>query len=149
MAAPYFAEPYGKYRELANPIPLASNHFSGRLFTLLDGRCGSTNGHFCALLSYHQIGEFVGTPSGSTYKCNAGSNTEARLEKTQLILTFGRSTFAAAVEGMDKASPIMPDHPIQVKYQDFLDGRDVFMETALELIKNSKEKRNKNSLYTR
>lgn len=134
QAAPYFAEPYGKYAELADPIHVAPNHFSGRLFILLDGRCGSTNGHFSALLRYHRIGEFVGTPSGSTYKCNAGSNTEVRLDKTRLILTFGRSTFAAAVEGMDKASPIMPDHPVQVKYQDFLDGKDVFMETALDLL---------------
>jgi len=137
-AVPYFAEPYGKYAELADPIPVAPNHFTGRLFILLDGRCGSTNGHFSALLKYHRIGKFVGTPSGSTYKCNAGSNTEVRLDKTRLILTFGRSTFAAAVEGMDKASPIMPDHPVQVKYQDFLDGKDVFMETTLGIIKNAK-----------
>lgn len=141
-AAPYFAEPYGKYAELADPIPVAPNHFSGRLLILLDGRCGSTNGHFCALLRYHRIGEFVGTPSGSTYKCNAGSNTEARLDKTSLILTFGRSTFAAAVEGMDMASPIMPDTPVRVTYQDFLDGKDVFMETALDLIKSADGKRN-------
>jgi len=119
---------------------VASNHFSGNLFTLLDGRCGSTNGHFSALLKYHRIGEFVGTPSGATFKCNAGSNTEVILKKTSLILTFGRNTYAAAVEGMDKASPIMPDYPVHVKYQDFLDGRDVFMETALELIKNSNKK---------
>ncbi len=92
-------------------------------------------------MKYHRIGEFVGTPSGATYKCNAGSNTEVRLEKTSLILTFGRNTYAAAVEGMDKAAPIMPDHPVRVKYQDFVDDRDVFMETALELIKNLKEKR--------
>jgi hypothetical protein len=134
-SAPYFAEPYGKYAELAKPVPLPENHFTGNLFTLLDGRCGSTNGHFSALLDYHRIGRFVGTPSGSTYKCNAGKNTEVGLDKTSIILTLGRSTFAAAVKGMDKAKPIMPDHPVKETYRDFLQGKDVYLETAVELIK--------------
>ena len=136
--APYFAEPYGRYAPLADPVPLPENHFTGNLYTLLDGRCGSTNGHFCALLKYHGLGEFVGTPSGSTYICNAGKNSEVRLDKTQIILTLGRSSFAAAVEGMDKSRAILPDHPVRETYRDFLDGRDVYLETALGLIKNGK-----------
>gem|GEM_PF-221625 len=135
--APYFAEPYGKYAELAKSVPLPENRFTGQLYTLLDGRCGSTNGHFCALLKYHRIGKFVGTPSGSTYKCNAGKNTEVQLDKTSVILTLGRSTYAAAVEGMDKTKPIMPDYPVKETYQDFLDGKDVYLEAALRLIESS------------
>ncbi len=138
--APYFAEPYGKYAELAKPVPPAENHFTGRLFTLLDGRCGSTNGHFSALLKYHGIGKFVGTPSGATYKCNAGKNTEIQLDKTGLILTFGRSTYAAAVKGMDKARPIMPDYPVRETYRDFLAGKDVYLEAALALVGSQKDK---------
>ncbi len=134
--APYFAEPYGKYAPLAEPVPLPEDHFTGNLYTLLDGRCGSTNGHFCALLEYHGLGKFVGTPSGSTYVCNAGKNSEVRLDKTSLILTLGRSSFAAAVEGMDKSKPILPDHPVRETYRDFLDGRDAFLETAFQLIEN-------------
>jgi predicted O-methyltransferase YrrM len=134
--APYFAEPYGRYAPLAEPVPLAEDHFTGNLYTLLDGRCGSTNGHFCALLKSHGLGKFVGTPSGSTYVCNAGKSSEVRLDKTSLILTLGRSSFAAAVQGMDKSTPIYPDHPVRETYQGFLDGRDAYMETALELIKN-------------
>ena len=132
--APYFAEPYGRYADLAKPVPPARNRFAGRLWTLLDGRCGSTNGHFCALLDYHGIGRFVGTPSGATYKCNAGRNTEFRLDKTSLILTIGRSTFAAAVKGMDKRKPIMPDYPVKETIEDFIEGRDVYLARALELI---------------
>jgi predicted O-methyltransferase YrrM len=139
--APYFAEPYGKYAELAKPIPLPENHFTGQLYTLLDGRCGSTNGHFSALLKYHRIGKFVGTPSGSTYKCNAGKNTEIQLNKTSVILTIGRSTYAAAVKGLDKAQPIMPDYPVRERYKDFLNGKDVYMETAFRLIENSHRSR--------
>ena len=135
--APYFAEPYDKYAELAKPIPVAENHFTGRLYTLLDGSCGSTNGHFSALLKYHRIGKFVGSPSGATYKCNAGKNTQVQLDKTSIILTLGRSTYAAAVNGMDKAQPIMPDYPARETYRDFLAGKDVYLEAALRLIASS------------
>jgi len=73
--APYFVETYGKYSALANPLPIPTDRFTGNLYTLIDGSCGSTNGHFCGLLKYHKIGKFVGTPSGATYKCNAGKDT--------------------------------------------------------------------------
>jgi predicted O-methyltransferase YrrM len=140
--APYFAEPYGRYAKLAEPVPLAEDHFAGNLYTLLDGRCGSTNGHFCALLKHHRLGRFVGTPSGSTYICNAGRNSEIKLDKTAIILTLGRSSFAAAVQGMDRSKPIYPDHPVRETYEDFLGGRDVYLETALELIKTGQRTKN-------
>jgi hypothetical protein len=131
---PYFSEPYGKYSELAKPLPLPENHFTGQLYTIIDGRCFSTNGHFCALLKYHHIGKFVGTESGATYKCNAGKNTEIRLEHTGIILNFGRSTYAAAVQGMDKTKPIMPDYYVEETLPDFIDGKDTQMDFIFELI---------------
>lgn len=131
---PYFAEPYGKYTELAKLIPLAAGHFNGHLYTLIDGYSASTTGHFLSLLKYHKIGKLIGTASGSTYKCNAGKNTEFILPNSRLILTFGRTTFTAAVKGMDKTKPIMPDYPIEESYQDFLEGKDVYLETAFNLI---------------
>ena len=135
-SAPYFSEPYGKYSELAKPVPVPENRFTGNLFTLIDGSCGSTNGHFCSLLKYHRLGKFVGTPSGSTYKCNAGKNMEVTMDHSSMILTLGRNTYAAAVEGLDKSNPIMPDLQVRETYRDFLEGRDVFMDAALKLIGN-------------
>jgi hypothetical protein len=131
---PYFAEPYGKYSVLADPVPLPQNHFNGNLYTLIDGSCGSTNGHFCALLKYHNIGKFIGTPGGSTYKCNAGKNTEFRLPNSKIIVTIGRSTYSAAVDNMDKTSPIMPDFIVNENYKDFLNNKDLFIEKAIEQI---------------
>jgi len=133
-SVPYFSEPYGKYSELAKPLLLPENHYTGHLYTLIDGRCFSTNGHFCALLKYHHIGKFVGTKSGATYKCNAGKNTEIHLSHTKIMLNFGRSTYSAAVTGMDKTKPIMPDYPVKETCQDFLDGKDVFIDKVIELI---------------
>lgn len=130
---PYFAEAYGKYSVLANYLPIPEDHFRGRLYIIIDGSCGSTNGHFSALLKYHKMGKFIRTPSGSTYKCNAGRNTEFRLKNTQMIITIGRSTYAAAVEDMAKTA-IMPDIYVKETYSDYLENRDAFLEMAFEQI---------------
>jgi hypothetical protein len=135
---PYFAEPYGRYDDLALPVSLARDHFTGNLYTLIDGSCGSTNGHFCALLKYHKIGKFVGTPGGSTFKCNAGKNTEFNLDNSQIIITLGRSTYAAAVNGMDKRAPIMPDILVKETYNDFLANRDKYLEKAMQQINTNR-----------
>jgi len=135
---PYFAEPYGKYSSLADPISLAENHFTGNLFTLIDGRCFSTNGHFCSLLKYHKIGKFVGTEGGATYKCNAGRNMEIHLKNSRIMLFLGRSTYVVAVENMDKTHGILPDYFIKQTYRDFLDGKDTIMEYTQEMIENLK-----------
>ncbi len=39
---PYFSQPYGKYARLAKPIPMAKNHFSGKLYMLTNGGNFST-----------------------------------------------------------------------------------------------------------
>lgn len=129
---PYFAGRYGRYSQFADPVPRASNPFEGNLVVLIDGRCFSTNGHFCALLKYHHIGTIVGTPSGGTYKCNAGKNTHIDLKNTRIMLYFGRSAFEAAVEGMDKSKPIIPDVLVRETYKGFLDGRDLYIDAALD-----------------
>ncbi len=131
---PYFSEPYGKYSDLADPLPLPENHFTGNLITLMDGRCFSTNAHFCSLLKYHQTGTMVGTESGGTFTCNAGKNGIKHLSHSGIQLYFGRSSFAAAVEGMDKSQPIKPDYYVNETYHDFLNGKDVILEKSLELI---------------
>jgi hypothetical protein len=135
---PYFAEEYGKYKELSNPLPLPEDRFTGNLYTLIDGSCGSTNGHFCALLKYHKIGKLIGTPTGATYKCNAGKNTEFRLKNTQMILTIGRSTYSAAVENMAKTA-ILPDIYIHETYDDFINKRDAFIEEVFVQIETNNQ----------
>ena len=76
----------------------------------------------------------VGTSSGSTYTCNAGKNGIKSLENSSIQLYFGRSSFATAVEGMDKAKPIEPDYNVTETYQNYLDGKDVVLEEAMSII---------------
>jgi len=76
---PYFSEPYGHDESLSQPLPRAANHFTGDIYTLIDGDCFSTTGHLCALLKYHRIGKLVGAESGATYTC-----TDRHLETPKL-----------------------------------------------------------------
>ena len=134
----YFAKEYGRYAEFAEPIPLAENHFTGNLYTLIDKHCGSTNGHFCALLKYNKIGKFVGEEGGSTYKCNARTE-EFLLSNTRMIVNVARETFSAAVEGMDKTKGVQPDYYIEQTYKDFLSETDTVMDFTLDLIKRNEK----------
>jgi hypothetical protein len=129
----YFAKEYGRYSDFAKPVPLSENHFTGNLYTLIDKHCGSTNGHFCALLKYHKIGKLVGSEGGSTYKCNART-AEFILENTHLIVNAARETYCAAVEGMDKTRGVEPDYYVEQTYNDFLNGADTVMDFTLNLI---------------
>ncbi len=134
---PYFAEPYGKYSSLADPITLAENHFTGNLYILIDGRCNSTSGHFCSLLKYHKLGKFVGSEGGASYKCNAGQDMHMDLKNTRIMLYIGKKTYAAAVEGIDKRRGVSPDYPVTQTYSDLLEGKDTVFQHALALIENS------------
>ena len=44
-------------------------------------------------------------------------------------------TFAAAVEGMDKSKPIIPDYLVRETLTDYLDEKDVAMDFIFELLK--------------
>lgn len=128
----YFAEEYGKYAELAHPLPVAENAFRGQLITLIDGRCFSTNGHFCALLKHHGIGTLVGSEGGGSFTCNDGSE-QCHLPATRLLVSIPRRTFAAAVDDMDPNHGVLPDQEVRQRYRDYLDGRDTVMEYAMRM----------------
>ena len=131
---PYFDRPFGKYRQLAEPIPPAANNYQGDLFVLIDGGDFSTTGHLCALLKYHGIGIFVGSETGGTYICNDAEKT-IRLKNTGIGLRIAQGTFAVAVAGMDRRHGIYPDYPVSQRISDITVGKDTMLEYVLKLIR--------------
>jgi hypothetical protein len=128
---PYFREAH-RYARLLEPIPVAENNFKGNLIVLMDSHCFSTNSHFCSLIKYHKLATIVGTPSAGNYRCTNVQDTN--LDNTGIMVYYGNSNYSTAVD-MDKTKPIMPDILIQETYDDFMKGRDLYMEKALKLIK--------------
>jgi len=130
---PYFEDHYGRYDTLANPIPLPALHFQGELFTLIDGACFSTTGHFCGLLRYHRVGKFVGSETGATFTCT-GNATYPALDHTGIMVGTARvMRYTAAVKDMDPLHGILPDYPVEPTPQDLAQDRDGVLEYALFL----------------
>lgn len=131
---PYFEDHYGRYDTLANPVPQPANHFTGQLYTLIDGRCFSSTGHFLGLLDYHDVGIFVGSESGATYTCT-GNATYPALDHTGIMVGTARvMRYTAAVQDMDPRRGILPDYPVEITPKDLIQERDVVLETTLSLI---------------
>jgi len=128
---PYFKEAH-RYESLLNPVPMAENNFRGNLIVFMDNRCFSTNGHFCSHIKYHKLATIIGTPSAGNYRCTNVQHTT--LDNSGIMVYYGNSNYSTAVE-MDKTQPIMPDILIEETYDDFMKGRDLYMEEALKLIK--------------
>jgi C-terminal processing protease CtpA/Prc len=134
---PYFAKEYRRYAQLAKPIPVAKNAFSGNLLILINGGCFASTPHLCALLKYHKIGTFVGTEAGATYTCN-GATREVKLNHTGAIVVVSRRSYAAAVDGFPDDRGILPDHTVMPRIEDLVESRDVQIEFALQLITRSR-----------
>lgn len=133
---PYFEDHYGRYDTLANPVPLAPRPYNGKLYTLIDGGCFSTTGHFVGLLKYHGVGKFVGTESGATYTCT-GNATYPGLDETGIMVGTARvMRYTAAVQNMDPRRGVMPDFPLLPKPEDLISGRDAVLEYALTLTRS-------------
>lgn len=131
---PYFADRYGKYDTLADPIPLPENHCTGKVYVLIDGSGFSTTGHLCGLLKYHNLVIFVGTDLGSTFTCT-GNVKYLNLEHSRLILGTARERrYTAAVKNMDPQQGIRPDYLVETTQKDIVEGRDGQLEFVLELI---------------
>ncbi len=132
---PYFAAPYRRYAALAEPVSRAENAFEGELVILMDGFCFSTCSHLVSLLKYHRLGPLVGVPSAGMYTCNGGGGN-IRLVYTRMQLIYTERDYAVAVRGMPPDQPIYPDIPVNETREDFLAGRDVYLEAALGWMKD-------------
>lgn len=135
-SVPYFAESFGGYAKLAEPIPLQDHRFEGRLYVLIDGGCGSTTGHLCGLLEYHGLGIKIGERTGATYVCH-NAHRDFLLRHTRFQASIATGTYATAVEGLAGDKGIEPDYAVRPAARDLADGIDTVVEFALRKIEES------------
>jgi len=131
---PYFAASSPLYDDLKTPVAPAPDAFTGPLYTLIDGGCFSTTGHFCSLLKYHQIGQFIGEETGGSYVCTSNAQT-VTLSHSQFPFLYSTQAFSTAVSGLTPGRGIMPDYEVIPTIQDYLAQRDVVKEFALSLFR--------------
>jgi C-terminal processing protease CtpA/Prc len=131
---PYYGQSYPGYEMLAKELPLPQNHFTGNLYTLIDGFCFSSTGHLTALMKYYHTGEFIGTETGGTFTCNDNSKLFV-LTNTGIAIRVPTQTYSVAVHGLPRFRGILPDHYAENNLKDELSGIDKVKQVALETIK--------------
>lgn len=133
---PYFrADSPDYYTGLKNDIAFSDPHFDGIVVTLIGGTCFSSCGHFAALLDYQNVGVFVGEETGGSFICS-DSSTSMRLPRTKLEFRTSTQSWAVATTGLTLGRGIMPDHPVQQTFDDYLSGIDTVLEYAIALLIN-------------
>jgi C-terminal processing protease CtpA/Prc len=133
---PYFrADSPDYYSGLKNDIAFSDPHFDGTIVTLIGGMCFSSCGHFAALMDFQNVGFFVGEETGGSFVCS-DSSTYMRLPRTKLELTTSTQLWAVATTGLTLGRGIMPDHPVQQTFDDYLLDIDTVLEYAIALLTN-------------
>lgn len=131
---PYFAASVPEYYTgLKSNVPLSQPHFDGHVYTLINGHCSSSCGHFVALMKYQDVGVFIGDESGGSYTCS-DSSTEFTLSHTRLVFRTSMAVWTVATTGLVTGRGIMPDYPIQQSLADYLSETDTVMQYAISLI---------------
>ncbi|MBN1481418.1 hypothetical protein EH223_03535 [candidate division KSB1 bacterium] len=126
-------EEQGEFAPLYKPMPYKKDHFTGDIYILMDGGCLSSTGHFLSLVKYHKIATLIGEESGGSFYCNDGS-IQVALPNTKIVLNLPQTTFQTAVDGFEKGDPLLPDFEVKPTLADVLNGQDVVLDYALQLI---------------
>ncbi|MFA7725475.1 MAG: S41 family peptidase [Candidatus Izemoplasmatales bacterium] len=134
---PYFrSDAPNYYTGLKSSIALAEAHYNGNLYTLINGSCFSSCGHFAALLKYQQVGIFIGEETNGSYVCSDSSTTYT-LTNSRLSFRTSTTIWPAAVEGMVLGRGVMPDIQISTNLDDYVLGIDTVMMVAIEQIEQA------------
>jgi hypothetical protein len=134
---PYFTEgAIDYYTGLKSPVPLAENHFDGKLYVLMNGGSFSSTGHLLALLKSQNIGVFIGEESGGSFACTDGSESKT-LPNTKIQYRGSTLIWEVDAKGLTPGRGIMPDYPVTQTIEDYLNQKDVVLEVALDLIRLS------------
>jgi hypothetical protein len=108
--------------------------FSGMVYVLLDGGTFSTAADVAAALWNVTTSSFIGEESGGTYEGNAsGLNTQVKLPNSQLSLKIHMYEYWNAGQPTEKGAGIRPDHAVEKRVADVLQGIDKPMNRAVEL----------------
>lgn len=121
------------FEPLYQPMLPNPQHYKGRLYVLVNGNCLSTTGHLISLLKYHTEAIFIGEEPGSTFLCNDFS-MQTSLPSTGIEVNIPRTTFVAAVSGIDDGEAFPLDYEVQNTVFDILAGTDAYASFVDDLI---------------
>jgi C-terminal processing protease CtpA/Prc len=113
-----------------------TNHYTGKIYFLMNGGSGSTTSEFIAAAEGNDLGVFIGEESGGCHEGgNGGTFLHLKLPVTKISVTtplvyYDNGGKPAAVKGRGT----MPDYPVWDDMQLLLVGRDAQLEFVKKLI---------------
>ena len=127
-------------------------HFDKDVYVLTNTFSKSAATVFPALVHKYKRGTIIGRETGSTYyQLNATKFVQIYLKNTGLELYMPLVKTAFDTKGNSDipwGRGVLPDKEIPISINEFIDSNDVFVDVAKEIIKNNKQKINKdNNIY--
>ncbi|BAV06127.1 S41 family peptidase [Filimonas lacunae] len=124
------------YYETQKP---AKNHYTGKVYVLINGFCMSSCADVTAVLAHHQKATFIGEETGGGYQGNnSGLMPVTTLAPTRLRLTVPLQAYYNAVNpAVYMGRGTMPDYTINETINDYITGNDPVMKAAIDTIKKT------------
>jgi hypothetical protein len=120
------------YYELQSP---AKNNFNGKTLLLTNGLCMSSCSDLIAILSDNKKALVLGEESGGGFQGNTSGMIPTAKIKTGLRVTIPLQKYTNAVDPHKNVGRgTLPDYPITISLDDWVNKKDVVMESALKLI---------------
>jgi hypothetical protein len=119
----------------------ATNPFTGKVYILTDGRNYSASTDFTSLASRLENVSIVGEETGGEYReYISGAMFGLVLPNSEIGIKIPtwKSILAIDEDPANRGRGVMPDYPVTISVEDFIEGRDVVKEYAFQLISKSK-----------
>ena len=129
----------GHYRKKAYPgldtIAPQGPFFKHTVYVLIDGLVSSEGSALAALIHHAKRGLFIGEETGGGYNgCTAGLIGQVTLPNSRLNVTLPVFKIVRYEDEQNENRGVRPHHLITLSATDILDGNDLAMAKALQLI---------------
>lgn len=116
--------------------PRKRNHYSGKVFVLINGGSFSASCLVAAYLKNRNRATFIGEETGGTMEgCNAGITPFYKLPNTKIRVRVPAFRIVHDVCPAITGHGILPDHKTEYSLKDILSKKDLEMQKVMELIK--------------
>jgi len=113
--------------------------FKGKVYVLINGGGFSGTGECTSIIHFHKKAVFIGEECGAGYYGNtSGFMPTLTLPNTGIRVRIPVVRYTMAVSGYPPDRGIIPDYSVTPTINELLNGKDVEMDFAIELIKKSK-----------
>ena len=116
--------------------PRKRNHFSGKIYVLINGGSFSASALVASYLKYNNRAVFIGQETGGALEgCNAGITPYYKLPNTKVRIRVPAFRIVHDVEPTITGHGIMPDYEIRYEVKDIFKKQNLELLKAKELLK--------------